>query len=450
MSGYAHFWYGRLLLGTTKNAVDPDLISLFRPSDKTIVAPPFDNIPQPLHRYRQSPDYDDDLQLVYYSIRTEVVRDRLEILGYDRRTTETAFREWTREALDETNEYLEELKSSDHKFREFFRDSARREAHVLSSLTPASWIHELRAISESGLEPSYPSLDTGPHSGTLLGYMLSKEWWGFPRDEPFAALRLAMESLPEVQDIVYDLTDLVWSEYFESDDDFVKFGMTVSAEEYRSKSKTIVLTEGSTDAWILRESLHILFPHLEDYFSFLDFESTKYAGGSVNLLNTVKSFSGAGVVNNIIAMFDNDTAAHESCKTLKSATIAPNIAIVTLPEMEHLKNYPTIGPSGPVCCDINGTAASIELYLGNDVLMLANQLLTPVQWTGYNKAMKRYQGEVIDKHRLHKRFKKKLTNHSGDPGPEWDPMRAVLRAMFGAFSDRNRQRIWSFRREYEG
>ena len=449
MSGYAHCWLGNLLLSTAKNAVDPDLISLFRPGDKTIVPPPFENIPQPLYCYRQSQDYDDDLQLVYYSVHAEIVRDRLEILGYDRHTTENAFREWTREALDQTNEYLEELKSSDHQYKEIFGERSRREASILRSLTPDSWIHGLRLIGESRLEPSYSSIDTGPHAGTLLGYMLSNEWLGFPKDEPFAALRLAMESSNEAQQLIYDLTDLVWSEYFELDDDFVKYGMTVSADEYRSKSKTIVLTEGKTDAWILPESLHILFPHLEDYYSFLDFESTKYSGGAASLVNTVKSFSGAGVVNNIVAMFDNDTAAHESCKNLKSAIIAPNIAVVTLPELEHLRNHPTIGPSGPVRCDVNGTAASIELYLGDDVLMSDNQHLTPIQWTGYNKTMKRYQGKVIEKDRLHQQFKKKLANQNGVPGPEWDPMRAVLRAMFTAFAEKNRQRIWSFRKEYE-
>lgn len=39
-----------------------------------------------------------------------------------------------------------------------------------------------------------------------------------------------------------------------------------------------------------------------------------------------------------------------------------------LPDLEFLKSYPTLGPNGLANMDINGVAASIELYLGNDVL----------------------------------------------------------------------------------
>ena len=448
MGSYAECWLDNLRLSTSKNSVDPDLISLFRSSDKIIAPPPFDNVPERLYQYREEDDNAHALPLVYYSAEIDVVRDRLNILGYDRDTTEDAFREWTKEALDRINDYIAELDYSDSKRSSVLLELYQRDARFFGSLTPDSWIRGLRLISESGLAQSHSSQDTEPHEDILVRYMASKEWFGFPKDEPFAALRLAIDSLSGARQLIYDVTDLVWSGYFDLDDDFVKYGMTVSANEYRSKSKTAVLTEGKTDAWILRESLRVLFPHLEDYYSFLDFDSTKYAGGSSSLVNTVKSFSGAGIVNNIVAIFDNDTAGHAGYKALKRATIAPNIAVVTLPDAEHLRNYPTIGPSGLIRCDVNGTAASIELYLGDDVLMLDNQQLTPVRWTAYDKSMNRYQGEVIDKDRLQKQFKNKLAIQSGVPGSKWDPMRAVLKAMFRAFADRNRQRIWSFRKEY--
>ena len=86
----------------------------------------------------------------------------------------------------------------------------------------------------------------------------------------------------------------------------------------------------------------------------------------------------------------------------------PNITIRLLPELELLKSYPTIGPSGSADLDVNGMAASIELYFGEDVLRVDDNNLVPIQWTGYNKLAKQYQGEVLEKALLQARFKAKL------------------------------------------
>lgn len=40
--GYAHYWLEDLLFGTTKDAIDMDLISLFTPNDKVILSPPIE------------------------------------------------------------------------------------------------------------------------------------------------------------------------------------------------------------------------------------------------------------------------------------------------------------------------------------------------------------------------------------------------------------------------
>ena len=54
--------------------------------------------------------------------------------------------------------------------------------------------------------------------------------------------------------------------------------------------------------------MQLLYPHLADYFTFMDFEGARVGGGAGNLANIVKAFAGAGIVNKIIAIFDNDTA----------------------------------------------------------------------------------------------------------------------------------------------
>jgi len=247
---------------------------------------------------------------------------------------------------------------------------------------------------------------------------------------------------------IYDITDLIRSEYFESSEDIVQYGLDISASEYGSKSKTIVLTEGKTDAWVLKETLDLLYPHLKNYYTFLDFDSTSYGGGVGNLTNIVKAFSGAGIVNNVIALFDNDTAGLSACKLLDQIKIPNNIAILRLPSMEFLKNYPTLGPSGSVNLDINGMAASIELYFGEDVLKTDGENLVPVQWTGYIKPERQYQGEVAEKALLHNRFKDKINRARQGEKFEWHEFHAIFDQIFNAFSDKNKKSICDRISEY--
>ncbi len=104
--------------------------------------------------------------------------------------------------------------------------------------------------------------------------------------------------------------------------------------------------------------------------------------------------------------------------------------------------------------DVNGMAASIELYLGADILSEDGKF-SPVQWTGYDAASKKYQGEVLNKKRIHERFREKLrscdeslerTNNNGN----WNGMRKVLMSVFSAFHTFDREIIFSeLKEDYE-
>jgi hypothetical protein len=98
----------------------------------------------------------------------------------------------------------------------------------------------------------------------------------------------------------------------------------------------------------------------------MDFETSKAEGGAGALVNTVRSFIGAGIMNRTIALFDNDTAAGEALRSLALIAIPENIKIMRLPDIELARNYPTLGPNGIARSDINGLACAVELYLGQD------------------------------------------------------------------------------------
>jgi hypothetical protein len=78
----------------------------------------------------------------------------------------------------------------------------------------------------------------------------------------------------------------------------------------------------------------------------MDFNAARVEGGASQLAKIVRSFAGAGIVNKVIAIVDNDTAGEESVRSLKQIRPPGNLTALKLPELPLLRTYPTIGPSG--------------------------------------------------------------------------------------------------------
>lgn len=140
----------------------------------------------------------------------------------------------------------------------------------------------------------------------------------------------------------------------------------------------------------------------------MDFGELSLNGSASYLVHNVKSFIGSGINNKIIALFDNDTAGLKELKNLKKITIPDNIRIFSYPIIELANNYPTLGPTGKQNMNVNGLACSIEMYLGKDVLKNKSNEYIPIQWKGFDTGMRAYQGEVLEKKLIQKRFEDKL------------------------------------------
>jgi hypothetical protein len=108
------------------------------------------------------------------------------------------------------------------------------------------------------------------------------------------------------------------------------------------------------------------------------------------------------------------------------------------PNITLASQYPTTGPNGAAIQDINGSACSIELYYGRDVLGNSGSLV-PVQWRGFDEKVKRYQGEIQNKDALKAKFLKKVDagkrSRLQSPSGDWGDMRQLLDSVFDAFSD---------------
>lgn len=245
-----------------------------------------------------------------------------------------------------------------------------------------------------------------PHTASVASFVSSGMYghWGFFSDDPRYFVRSFLELVGGSVPVVLDLTDLAENEYFDPGENTHDSWFTLDAVEYSRTTPTIVLTEGSTDAWILRESLKVIYPHLVGFFSFMDFEAARPMGGASALVNVVKVFVGSGIKNRIIALFDNDTAGRSSLLQLRQLHLPKNFSACTLPDAASLKRYPTVGPHGASFEDLNGKAGGIEMYLGERVLGRGKNRI-PVRWTSYDAKLDSYQGEIADKNAVHQRFK---------------------------------------------
>ena len=86
--------------------------------------------------------------------------------------------------------------------------------------------------------------------------------------------------------------------------------------------------------------------------------------------------------------------------------------------------------------DINGLAASIEMYLGQDVLATYGDRL-PIHWKSFNEALGAYHGEVMSKNELRSIFERKIErckNNTEDMNAaDWTGLKSILHAVFSAF-----------------
>ena len=241
----------------------------------------------------------------------------------------------------------------------------------------------------------------------------------FEEQNALLALWSVLYVLDDDCTIEYDLTDIIDSGWLENRSELVN-------------EKIIVFTEGKTDVEFIKIGIKRFFPYLYDYYHFMDFENSKYEANASRLVHTVKSFVGSGIKNLIIAIFDNDSAAEKEIRNLKAVKLPPNIKVLKYPPIEWANDYPTIGPSGIQNMNINGLAGSIEMYLGLDCLQ-ENGTLIPIQWTGYMETINQYQGSILKKEEVQRRFREKASNIdvSTNSIENWRELISIIELMNG-------------------
>ncbi|KOU28535.1 hypothetical protein ADK53_34030 [Streptomyces sp. WM6373] len=406
MSSGQGLWVGGRQVSRLSDGWEADLVAAF--TDDMLCAyrnrhPEFLSIPV----------YGDE-DVIEYSLRGSgrVIAERLNLLGY----TQEAALEYLAQAVEEQRSTWRLLASKDTDWP--------AELDLPDHYTAADWVRDVATTSQAPM-PQTPFGDMAAPL-RMLAY-----------GNPCLALRAALLAMPDAEvvfvighgdpDDAGEQTDLQNL----CADALDQVQATASAH-----APVVVLTEGHSDVAILGPALALLYPHLTDLVRFMDYSNSP-KGGAPALVATVRAFAAARIANPVIALFDNDTAASDALRPLDRAALPHNIKVLQYPPLEMASNYPTLGPptldapAGHLShADVNGTAGSIEIYLGRDVLTLPNGGMRPVQWRSYINGSKQYQGEITGKKEVHDAFHEKLTLAQANPElietQDWDGIRKIL------------------------
>jgi hypothetical protein len=433
MGTYTTLFLGDFELASSKSAVIPEVMTVFIEGDRRCRWRRVDN-----DEIADGPMENDDIRKeVVYEVLVAAANHRLDIMGF---TIERCRREYEQIRLAELQSYregaVEDEESSDSPDT-FYAD----EVEKFTRLTFDNYVAAFTCVFEQQLHWYNLAAETRTTIDATTSYILDGDNYEWPFSGFFCQdirmyLRMALSVAPPDMMLRQDVSALIESGYLQENDTVRANAVRLLIERYPENAPRIILTEGSSDAEILNKALAILFPHLVGYYSFFDFHGSRAAGGATELIKVVKAFAAAGIANRVIAVLDNDTAAHEARRALKEVQLPSNLVVMHYPSRKWLEKYPTLGPTGKVLSDINGKAASIELYLGFDILTIGEELC-PVQWAGYSHSLDAYQGELLDKAGIFQRWKLKadlaLVDPSSIDSAKWDDLRAVWEQIMRAF-----------------
>ncbi|MCF7843673.1 hypothetical protein K9M47_02115 [Candidatus Gracilibacteria bacterium] len=428
MGSYCYLKLGDFSLISSKSQVEPESMLIFREADKKVYE--IDNGP------------DEPPERVYeYSNTANNIKERLNVMGHTMTKVEESFGLLRILELKRLKEYIDEDAFGMAEKYEFQKKIL--EESTFQEFVEACKIIRINDFTYFCLREDGICKRKHKHEfSEILKYILELSqddgrFLGFLNLDLYDEFLIFLHTCPDNEIVKMDISDLVNGGWYDHDDEVCNYSINLLKRSHYMSEKIILLTEGSSDRHILESTLHLLFPHLSDYYSFMNFETSNASGGASSLVSTIKSFTGSGITNRIIAIFDNDTAGKNAIKTLEKTVIPQNIKVMQYPDIELAEKYPTIGPSGNELLNVNGRAAGIEIYLGKESLLDSNNELIPVQWKGYDTTLKQYQGEIIDKAGAEKRFFEKIKECRADPkiilSKDWKDLESIFNVIFKAF-----------------
>lgn len=399
MSSYASVSVHGIEIFSWRNEIDPVFLFLFTPQD--------------VHRRPGDPDNEyEPEEIVCLTTSVSVLRDRLGVLGIGWQVLDSGFTE----LRDSHVETLRTILASAIK-----QDRLQAEIAKFEGLTFDTWVeqfaHAIASVRNGG-----PNDKRDPTSAVSM-----LDLWEYA--DPRLLLGAVLMACTADDEITLDVSDLIEGGWVDADFDPQAVAIEHFSYSLTNGSPPVVITEGSSDAQFLDAAVRIRYPHLQSYIKFFDFADGAEGSASAGV-RTLKSFAAAGISNRVVLLLDNDTAARDALRALRRSTLPSHYSVLHYPHLELAASYPTLGPSGLSEMDINGLAGSIELYLGVDVLTERDGNYSPVQWRSYSEGAKAYQGEILHKKAVQKRFWQKVKVAEASPelvsSQDWSGLDAII------------------------
>src|SRR5690606_34414046 len=164
--------------------------------------------------------------------------------------------------------------------------------------------------------------------------------------------------------------------------------------------KFLIVTEGSSDTFIIKKSLELLKPDILDFFTFVDMEDNYPFTGTGNLYRFCQGLTSIRIQNKTLVLFDNDLEGVDKFNKTNNLNLPRQMKIMKLPELEEFTNFLTVGPTGETSENINGKAVAIECFLD------LSKSKPKIRWTNYNKDFDAYQGSLENKDNYVREFKR--------------------------------------------
>ena len=425
MGSFCELRFGDYLVHDSKNGVDELCTLLFTESDRIFVRNQSGRIEEYLEGELEDSVFE-------YEATVRNVVDRLEISGFTLERAKASFDKSLADLLDARADYhltareqLSMTDVTDENKKWYQQTSYEQEKDFCSGYTFDKWIESIRELIVQEADSDFDV--TEDYAGILpIQHEINESFFlSFPSEDCRYVLRSILELFGKDDYVVLDYGDLVQGGW-----------VNPHEELCHVEPHIIILTEGPTDIDILEPSLYALYPHLYEFYSFMDFRTLNVQANAAALANIVKAFIGARIKEKMIAIFDNDAAATDVLRSLPLDSLPENIKVIQLPNLEFAKNYPTTGPQGTHFTDVNGCACSIEMYLGCDVLTDDNDELIPVRWGSYINGVKRYQGEIEQKKLIQQKYNallKGIDYAVQVPEHDWSGLESVFQAIFSAY-----------------
>lgn len=311
------------------------------------------------------------------------VKLRLDLLGYSLKDVKRIYED----CLEGYPDYYP-------KFNLTFEDFAR----VISSID----------IDKIKLSDDYPDYDLGEYASKVV--LSQSEFEGlrehvdtqnndigtfFENLDPYVQLRLLAENQKN-QDL-----KLVWRTHDIVEGGWVKEGELF--EDLNDNQKFLIVTEGSSDSFIIKRAIELLRPDISDFFTFVDMEEHYPFSGTGNLFKFFQGLVSIRMLNKCLFIFDNDAEGIEKYEKAKSIDAPDNLRVAKLPDLEEFSSFLTVGPSGEQVANVNGKAVAIECFLD---LSYKTRNTPIIRWSSYKSAVDSYQGALEEKEYYTRQFKK--------------------------------------------